>query len=134
MLRTNCLVFLAGLCQLHDQVEQVRAVEKPAVDDGLDITTAARRRLPELIRLLKPSQVANYLGENADEIRDPAERLNDSLDTIGRRASSGRDRPGRIDVEPTVAGSRDSAAEIAPPTRMRWHESVIQGRSSCLNS
>jgi hypothetical protein len=56
--------------------------ENEDVDDDVEITIAARRRAPEVLCLLTPRQVTNYLNEFADTLPDPLERLLEALDKV----------------------------------------------------
>lgn len=61
--------------QLDDEVGELREKEKPTVDDGVEISAAARKKMPDVMRMLKPGQLAKYLGKTADDIVDPFDRL-----------------------------------------------------------
>jgi hypothetical protein len=67
---------------LEDQVDDLREAEKPVLDDDVEITEAARKRAPELLRRLKPSQLASYIAANEDEINDPLDQLLDALNLV----------------------------------------------------
>jgi hypothetical protein len=67
---------------LNDELDELREKEKPAVDDGVDISDAARKRAPEASRILKPAQLAKYLGKTADDVVDPFDRLVTGLDEV----------------------------------------------------
>jgi hypothetical protein len=69
---------------LEEQIDGLRDSEGPDLDDGVDITTAARKRAPEVLRRLHVRQVASFVAANADEIIDPVERLIEAL-TLARK-------------------------------------------------
>jgi hypothetical protein len=69
---------------LDQQRDSLRDSENPQLDDDVDITEAARKRVPEVLRRLKAYQVADFLGEVADELPDPLERLVTALDSVRR--------------------------------------------------
>jgi len=72
-----------GLIQsLSEDLNAIREKEKPVLDDRVEVTDAAGKRAGELYRLLKPRQLANYLGHIADEVADPLERLQDSMEQV----------------------------------------------------
>jgi hypothetical protein len=66
--------------KLNDDLNALREEEKPVFDDRVEVTPAARERAVEVYRLLKPNQLANYLGHIADEVADPTERLRDAME------------------------------------------------------
>jgi hypothetical protein len=68
---------------LEDQLDQLQAGDKPQLDDGVEITDAARRRVPEVLRMLKAPQVANYISNVADEVPDPLDRLLGGFEKAG---------------------------------------------------
>jgi hypothetical protein len=60
---------------LQDDVDELREQEKPVLDDDVEITPAARRKTPEVLKQIKANQLANFLSENSDEIVDPTDTL-----------------------------------------------------------
>ncbi|HLJ94356.1 MAG TPA: hypothetical protein VKU02_14310 [Gemmataceae bacterium] len=67
--------------QLQEELDDLRENEKPELNDSIELTNAARERAPELLRLLAPRQVAAYLGNHAEDVPEPMERL---LEALGR--------------------------------------------------
>jgi hypothetical protein len=67
---------------LEDQLEELTMTENPELDDHVKITEAARKRVPEVLRLFRSHQVATYIGGHVDEIADPEEKLLDALDKV----------------------------------------------------
>jgi hypothetical protein len=67
---------------LEDQLEELAAKEKPEIDDEIEITPAARKRAPELLRKLRTQQVAAFIGMYAVLIDDPRDRLFDALNKV----------------------------------------------------
>ena len=67
---------------LDEKLDQLTESEKPEVDDGVELTAAARKSVPEVLRALKPAQLAAFFGDNADEVIDPQERLLATLDAV----------------------------------------------------
>jgi hypothetical protein len=61
--------------ELEDRLSELTDTEGPELDDGVNVTAVARRRVPEAVRLLRPQQLASYFGSTAEEIGDPQERL-----------------------------------------------------------
>jgi hypothetical protein len=61
--------------KLEDRLTDLTEAEDPQLDDEVRVTAAARRRAPDALRLLRPNQLAVYLGAAAEEIGDPQERL-----------------------------------------------------------
>ncbi len=60
---------------LEDHLSELTDKEDPELDDEVRVTRAAKRRVPEVLRIFRPNQLAGYLGSAADEIGDPQERL-----------------------------------------------------------
>jgi hypothetical protein len=65
--------------QLQEQADDLRDSENPELDDGVDITAAARKRAPEVLGRLRVRQVSSFIAANADDIFDPVERLTEAL-------------------------------------------------------
>jgi hypothetical protein len=68
--------------KLNDEVDALHEKEKPTLDDRVDITDAARKRATEAYRLLKPGQIAAYLGRIAESVADPLDRLLDATEDV----------------------------------------------------
>jgi hypothetical protein len=66
--------------QLEDRLDELTENEKPDLDEDIKLTAAARRQVAEVLRQLKPAQLAQYLGYIADDVADPLERLQAGLD------------------------------------------------------
>jgi hypothetical protein len=67
---------------LEDQLTELTDSEEPELDDAVHVTAAARRRVPEVLRNLRPQQIASYLGSIAEEVGDPQQRLVTALEQI----------------------------------------------------
>lgn len=65
--------------ELVKKIDEIRDKDKPELDDGVEVTEAARERSGELLRMLTAGQVAVYAGGMAGDIPDPAGRLLDAL-------------------------------------------------------
>jgi hypothetical protein len=72
--------------QLQDKLEDLAEKEKPELDDGIEVTDAARLRAPELIRFLSGRQIASYLASHTEEIPEPPERLREALGSVRKLA------------------------------------------------
>jgi CRISPR/Cas system CSM-associated protein Csm2 small subunit len=68
--------------QLADEWFELLDAQMPSLDDDVEVTEAARRRASELLRSLTPGQYANYVGQIADDVFDPGERLVEYLDKV----------------------------------------------------
>ena len=68
------------ITQLKESLDALREAEKASLDDDVDLTDAARRRAPEVLRSLSVKQVSAYLNEY--EVPDPLERLLEALDKV----------------------------------------------------
>jgi hypothetical protein len=79
--------------QLSEELEELRAAEKPVIDDNVDLTIAARKRAPEALRLLTVRQVIDYLEALDDDLNDPLQRLLAALESIrGLKANEWKQR------------------------------------------
>src|SRR5262245_49514708 len=65
---------------LEDKVYDLQDSERPEVDDGIEITPAARKRVLEVFRWLKPAQVAGYYSLMSEDLADPADELVSNLE------------------------------------------------------
>jgi hypothetical protein len=64
---------------LEEELDRVTEKEKPQLDDSFDITKAARKRTPEIIKSFKAAQLAAYYGFLADEVEEPLDQLTKAL-------------------------------------------------------
>src|SRR5262249_47259571 len=64
---------------LEDQLEELTITEEPELDDAVELTDAARKHAPKLLRQFRAHQVAEFVGLHADRIGDPLEKLQESL-------------------------------------------------------
>ena len=60
----------------------MRRAETPEIDDGIEITDAARRRAPEVLAALTARQVATHIAAYGDQFPDPLERLLEALGKV----------------------------------------------------
>jgi hypothetical protein len=67
---------------LEDQLEQLTITESPDLDDDVEITDAARKHAPKVLKQFKAPQVACFIGALADQVIDPRERLLEALDKV----------------------------------------------------
>jgi hypothetical protein len=65
--------------ELSEKMEKLFESDKPELDDLCDITEAARQKAPELLKLLGPRQVLNFLQACDPESSDPLARLTEVL-------------------------------------------------------
>lgn len=80
---------------LTEDLDDLREAEKPMIDDGVDLTAAARKRTPAFLKLLKVQQVKAQLDTLNDELGDPLDRVLFELDGI--RGLTGNDWKQRRD-------------------------------------
>lgn len=69
---------------LEDKLEELSITESPELDEAVELTDAARKRAPEMLRQLRSHQVAMFLGMHAEQIVDPRERLQEALSKVRR--------------------------------------------------
>jgi hypothetical protein len=65
---------------LQDKVADLQESEDIELDDKVEITSAARRLAPDLLKLLKPTQVMAFLNANKELISDPTDLLLEAVD------------------------------------------------------
>jgi hypothetical protein len=68
---------------LEEDLADLYDKDENELDDDLTISAAARKRAPEALHLMRPAQVAAFLGYAAEEIPDPLEDLLSSLEVAG---------------------------------------------------
>jgi hypothetical protein len=68
--------------KLQQELDKLRSAEPAELDDGIDITDAARREAPRLLRLLGPRQIALHLSYYGDQVPDPAAVLESAIDKV----------------------------------------------------
>jgi hypothetical protein len=68
--------------RLGEELEDLRVTEKPVLDNGVNLTAAARKRTPEVLRSLKVQQVRDYLDSLEDDLGDPLDRLLAALESL----------------------------------------------------
>jgi hypothetical protein len=65
--------------KLIEQLDELRAEEKPELHDDVHVTDQARRKAPEALRLFTARQVTVFAAGYGDEIGDPLEQLQEAL-------------------------------------------------------
>jgi hypothetical protein len=68
--------------QLSEELQDQVTAEKAQLDTDFEVTDAARAKVPEVLKLLTARQVAEYLGNLAEDIPDPVELLTEALDKV----------------------------------------------------
>jgi hypothetical protein len=98
--------------QLSDELEDLRSEEKPVLDDEIKITPEARKRAPELLRVLKANQYAAYTAL-LTELSDPLELLTESLAKVrDLKKAEWRDQRKKVAAEiGRLVGGVDAAKE-----------------------
>jgi hypothetical protein len=113
---------------LNEQLDELRHAEKPSIDDGVDVTDAARKRASEAFRLLKAGQLAMYVGQIAEDVQDPFDQLMDGLEIVRRlKGAEWREKREEIadNVSHAVAGVDADKGEQVNDTVLAW---LIRGR------
>jgi hypothetical protein len=83
------------IADLEDAFTEAEEKEKPDMDDGVEVTAAARKRAPEVFKKIRPSQLASYLGFLAEDVVDPFDVLVSTMKDI--RAGNNEDWKDRRD-------------------------------------
>ncbi len=68
--------------RLEDELDRLNQSEPPDLDDGVDITDAARHQAPEVLRRFKAPQLAAYIARVADQVADPEDDLLEALKDV----------------------------------------------------
>ncbi len=65
---------------LEEKLVDLHNADDTDLDDTVEITEAARRRAPDLLRVMSPRQVTAYLSDLGEALPDPLERLLEAVD------------------------------------------------------
>ena len=65
--------------ELQEKMDKLRTAEKLELDDSVEITEAALKRAPEIMKMLSARQIAGYVALYGDEFPDPLELLLEGL-------------------------------------------------------
>jgi hypothetical protein len=68
--------------KLQEELDALFEKEKPTLDDRVEMTELSRKHALEAYRLLKPNQLAFYLGRIAENVSDPLVRLLDAFEEV----------------------------------------------------
>jgi hypothetical protein len=107
--------------ELNAALEELREKEKPELDDGLEITDAARKHVPEFLGLLSARQVAAFVSDYAEEFPDPREKLIEAIEAA--RSRTGKEWQDFRDEAAEQVGWLIAGLDAAAETKVR--EQVI---------
>jgi hypothetical protein len=68
--------------ELNRAIDELREKEKPDLDDSAEISDAARREAPALLRRFSARQAAGFLADYAADFPDPVEMLTGAFDEV----------------------------------------------------
>lgn len=68
-----------AIAKAEEELEEIREAEEPELDDEVEITSEARLRTPDVLRLLKAPQVAAWLAHNPEAVADPRDMLQGAI-------------------------------------------------------
>ena len=68
--------------ELNRAIDELREKEKPDLDDDAEVSDAARREAPALLRKFSARQVVGFLTDFADNFPDPVEMLTGAFDEV----------------------------------------------------
>src|SRR5579864_847355 len=71
---------------LYDQYDQLNQSDKPKFDDEYEISEAARKAVPKLMRQFKSGQIAGLISYKVDDLVDPQDRLIGALEEVRKAA------------------------------------------------
>jgi hypothetical protein len=96
-----------ALDRLDEKVDDLQESEDPDLEDDVEITAAARKRVPEVLKLLQQAQLDSYNEYVADDVKPPLETLAAALVEV--RSLKGKELKARreevaVEVARLVAG------------------------------
>jgi hypothetical protein len=113
--------------ELQAKVDELRDASDNEVDDEITITDAARRRLPEFVKTLTPTQVNNYLASYRDQMPTPIEQMTEALDASRKLSAAAWNKlktKTADDVAAMVAGlDKDNSARVRDGA-LKWLDRV----------
>jgi hypothetical protein len=68
--------------QLDEELDQIVDKEKPELDDGFEVTKAAREKTREVFKALRVHQLASYYESIKDDVTEPLPHLVQLLDQV----------------------------------------------------
>jgi len=111
--------------ELRDQLDEMRDDEDIDIDDHVSITDAARAKTPDIVHLIRPSQLAGYFAAFEDEVPDPVQSLLEAADQTrhadGAQLSTGPDKTAH-DVGILVGGLDLAKATPVEDRARQWIE------------
>jgi hypothetical protein len=70
------------VAELQEKLDELGAAEEPELDLAVEITAAARKHAPAVLKMLTARQVAGYVSIFGDGFPDPRELMVDALDKV----------------------------------------------------
>ena len=113
--------------ELEEKWEDLRDSDEVDFDDEVDITAAARRRVPDVLRMLSTRQVVAYLSEQEDVLPDPLELLLEALDQVSELSKADwKERCDDIveEVSWVLGGLDPKASKMVADRVERWLRQV----------
>src|SRR5262249_43349262 len=108
--------------ELRNKVAGLASEDDVSLDDSVEITTSARAKAADTLKLLTASQIAAFLAAHADEIGDPAEMMVAAVSQLlALRATSDADAgPGKApatdpaddDTNDRTESVQDTSSEV----------------------
>lgn len=117
---------------LEDKLDQLTEDEKPTLDDDMEMSSEARKRVPEVFRQLKPSQLAHYLGYVEDDVADPHERLRDGLEQV--RAARADDWEAKRDEIAEEVGWLVVGVDVEKSSRVAARAAALLSKARSLSA
>jgi hypothetical protein len=90
------------IAKLAESLDELRSAENPDLDDGIEMTEAARQQTPPVLRWLSARQVATHVAAYGDQFPDPYERLVEAMTRV-RGLKEEQWKQARDDVSDDVA-------------------------------
>lgn len=111
--------------ELRNKVATLISDDDVALDDSVEITTAARGKASDVLKQLTASQVAAFLAAHADEVGDPAEMMVGTINQVlALRAGSEADAAAGKDAADSAQENANEAAELVRDTSSEVGELV----------
>jgi hypothetical protein len=114
--------------ELRNQIADLANDDDVQLDDGVQITAAARAKAADVLKQLTASQIAAYLAAHADEVGDPVEMMIDTTNHLcAIRATSATgtdDAAGKTAAADTASDAPTEGADLVLNTSLEVGELV----------
>jgi hypothetical protein len=112
--------------ELRNKVATLTSDDDVALDDSVEITTAARGKAADVLKQLTASQIAAFLAAHADEVGDPGEMMVGAINQMLalRAGAEGDAAAGKSDAPDSAQDNANEAADLVRDTSTEVGELV----------